>query len=826
MKYFFSFTARVFLFLFISLVVGSVAVQAGDSMGSTRHFEGQRYLVLGPKKVHEKPNENARIIYDLDKWRMIYLTPTADSRWFAINGTGLGKYPESYIGMHANRSEVDLVNGKLNISTDRIDSDDYKPLSGYINIENISPLEPQSQDFPIKSSDLKRIPSLWYDLGVEERRFIPRDLDQAPFSAVVALSIKQSGSYAQGGYTDFCSGFFLERGDLVATAGHCRINERLLKTDSLVVSIYRATSVERIPIAQVLGSEFEEDKNSSFGATKDWRLVQLVRRPQSKISVLRLPTQGSWLNQGLLRTMTLGFGGDLSYVKPRIFGYQSVHANLCDIPLTATEYERKITEKSNYYFFQTKVFESSCYTYFGDSGGPLVFWNPSSQQYEVLGIFSGGNIARDLTEYMTDKANQSLLDKKTDLDSRFGNYDFKKDGTDYPHFHAIAPISRQVSMNRLTYQSRDHWLLNAELLDLVFQVLGKNISGKEYLEQFNKDIGGIFSDFLDKQNRSSQLTADKFIFDSDRSSKLSKSFFLQNQKVEVLSNKYRLSYGKGDVLDLSLLQRSKIPYEIYYYGGSYASAFYKGNYHIIHENYLQKVKANYFSYLDQDPIKEKDFFEENISQLKLVVVGGDLFILDRNSSRIVAVIRSFTNYFEGNLADLRNNINYSRWAEAPQETEKLKDTGVAQPTELRQSDFGDITPISLDGVTTVTTGDVWRQIVFSLSGKGPKMNVLSAIDNSITVATAIDFSYASERGSLTDEKQTRLQKDLQKLGIKKNDPVVSFCHHENCWLSVNLILRLKKLGYTNILWMRNGYDEWMKYRLPVSALKPSPSSKN
>ncbi len=631
----------------------------------------------------------------------------------------------------------------------------------------------------------------------------------------------------------------MERGDLVATAGHCSVNPRLLKTDSLVVSIYRSTSVERIPIAQVLGSEYEEDKNSSFGATKDWRFLQLVRRPQSKISVLRLPTQGSWLNQGLLRTMTLGFGADLSIVKPRIFGYQSVHGNICDIPLTATEYdeeEKKNEESKYYYFFKTKAFESSCYTYFGDSGGPLVFWNSSSQQYEVLGILSGGNIAHDLTEYMTGKANQSLLEKKAELDSRFGNYDFKKDGTDYPYLHAIAPISRQVTMNRSTFQSRDHWLLNTELLDTVFRVLGKNISGEEYLSRFYKDVGGIESSHLERQLNLPKLLAKSLWYKFKNSllepSNLTRAFFSQNQQPDVLSSKYRISLGEDEILELTQLKRRNIPYEVYYTGGD-SSSLDKNNYRIIHEKNLQQVKENHLKELDQkiaqgDSIYEssKKYFERHIENLKLVVVGGDLYFLDRKNNQILAVIRSFTNYFEGNLADLRNNINYPLWAEAPQKNEKPEDTGVAQPTELRQSNFGDLTPISLDGVTTVTTGEVWRQIVSSLSGKGPKMNVLSAIDNSITVATAIDFSYASESGSLTDEKQTRLQKDLQKLGIKKNDPVVSFCHHENCWLSVNLILRLKKLGYTNILWMRNGYDEWMKYRLPVSALKPSPSSKN
>jgi len=41
-------------------------------------------------------------------------------------------------------------------------------------------------------------------------------------------------------------------------------------------------------------------------------------------------------------------------------------------------------------------------------------------------------------------------------------------------------------------------------------------------------------------------------------------------------------------------------------------------------------------------------------------------------------------------------------------------------------------------------------------------------------------------------------------------PVMVYCHHTSCQFSYNAALRLRQLGYTQILWMREGIDGWMK----------------
>lgn len=41
-------------------------------------------------------------------------------------------------------------------------------------------------------------------------------------------------------------------------------------------------------------------------------------------------------------------------------------------------------------------------------------------------------------------------------------------------------------------------------------------------------------------------------------------------------------------------------------------------------------------------------------------------------------------------------------------------------------------------------------------------------------------------------------------------PVLVYCHHASCQLSYNAALRLRQLGYRQILWMREGLQGWTK----------------
>lgn len=49
-------------------------------------------------------------------------------------------------------------------------------------------------------------------------------------------------------------------------------------------------------------------------------------------------------------------------------------------------------------------------------------------------------------------------------------------------------------------------------------------------------------------------------------------------------------------------------------------------------------------------------------------------------------------------------------------------------------------------------------------------------------------------------------------------PILTYCHHTSCGLSYNAAIHLRRLGYRNILWMREGSQGWSKAGYPYAKL--------
>jgi rhodanese-related sulfurtransferase len=83
-------------------------------------------------------------------------------------------------------------------------------------------------------------------------------------------------------------------------------------------------------------------------------------------------------------------------------------------------------------------------------------------------------------------------------------------------------------------------------------------------------------------------------------------------------------------------------------------------------------------------------------------------------------------------------------------------------------------------------------------------------------------SYLFENAGLAygDEKRdanikNALAEVVQQIAPDKAQKIAVFCASSECWLSINTLLRMQSLGYTNLHWYRGGIAAWMNAGLPT-----------
>lgn len=127
------------------------------------------------------------------------------------------------------------------------------------------------------------------------------------------------------------------------------------------------------------------------------------------------------------------------------------------------------------------------------------------------------------------------------------------------------------------------------------------------------------------------------------------------------------------------------------------------------------------------------------------------------------------------------------------------------------------TPAQIPGVTTVSA----RQAACLIDTLGPDLLVAAVLRDKDVIPGSYDFAYASAKGSFDDRIQTVLVDDLKIFNDytrKDQRPVLVYCHHENCRLSYNAVLRMKASGYKNIYWLREGLQAWLAAGYPTGGL--------
>jgi rhodanese-related sulfurtransferase len=122
-----------------------------------------------------------------------------------------------------------------------------------------------------------------------------------------------------------------------------------------------------------------------------------------------------------------------------------------------------------------------------------------------------------------------------------------------------------------------------------------------------------------------------------------------------------------------------------------------------------------------------------------------------------------------------------------------------------------MTPESIDGVKTVDADWVKANKdkikVFDARKKGEYVE--GHIPGSISApykeksAKSVDFDPSMDKMKMSD------------YPADKSIPIVVYCNGVKCWKSYKTIVQLKKAGYSNLNWLRDGFPGWTEKGYPV-----------
>ncbi|MGE8063573.1 trypsin-like serine protease [Pseudomonas sp. NPDC089569] len=767
---------------------------AGVSTASERHFEGVRYLTLRNLEVHQQPSSDAYIVADIPRWRMIYATSVEKDGWLSITGAGSRPYPDTYTGNQG--EEVGIKNGKFDFKEDRLDRDDYYPLTGFVSSTDLATLD-QSSPLPLDRTSLEYLPNTWETLGVKERRFVPRTPTDYPFISAPLVLIKSKGRNYR------CSGFVILKPDLVGTSGHCFDSPR----DEVYVKFADAGPAVK---GHIVGMNY--DKSDKGPTLQDWALIKLDSLPRLPVRPLKLPSTGSWLTKGRVDVLTLGFGGDLIDLKKTLYGERgewSVHGDQCSLPLSllyASFYKGKTS-------LSTVSTTSDCILMQGDSGGPMLIWNDDTQEYEVIGIHSYGEFHFSDVRMKFDKEARAAYDRTV---KQLTKQWHASPGFPPPGMYAIA---RKVADNIGYYYAVSGSVLNAAFIDLVLKTAGQHDATQDPLSFLNNDGIAPRSHANDPPAYANQTIASSL--DNNDIYRYRSKLYNQAYPLAILDKQYQQKQTSGQTLDLAMLSQGNIPFATYVYVKAFWPAvFLRPLYFLVDESSFKKDSMIKWAARMKLPKESIDDMAQHTDRARVVIVGGDAFFIEKSTGRIFDIERNFLSFTDNELQSMRVGRRYPYDLEDPS-NDRVKDlqSDVAETSSLRLSEFGAPTPLSVPGGHRIEISVVWRSILAGLNDPQQKPLIVSAIENATGVPTAINLSFANAGGDFSDNTQSKLRDIMRTLEPDTSRKIIVYCHHSECWLAYNTALRLIALGYKDVNWMRDGIDGWIEAGLPLMSVK-------
>ena len=118
---------------------------------------------------------------------------------------------------------------------------------------------------------------------------------------------------------------------------------------------------------------------------------------------------------------------------------------------------------------------------------------------------------------------------------------------------------------------------------------------------------------------------------------------------------------------------------------------------------------------------------------------------------------------------------------------------------------GGLTPLTIPGATRVTPKEA-NCLFTAYEGK---LLFITPVGDPSLIPMTYRVARGGAGGSLNDDIQKSVADRLAVITKGDRDmPLVSYCHHIQCYLSYNLALRAIKAGYRNIYWLRSGLVGW------------------
>lgn len=135
---------------------------------------------------------------------------------------------------------------------------------------------------------------------------------------------------------------------------------------------------------------------------------------------------------------------------------------------------------------------------------------------------------------------------------------------------------------------------------------------------------------------------------------------------------------------------------------------------------------------------------------------------------------------------------------------------------------GGLMPDTAPGAITVSP----KEAACLIAQLKDRLVKVSAMGDDKAVPGSIRVSYAggSDPG-LPAESTVELAETLAvATGGDKTRPMIVYCHHNQCQLSYNTIIRIAQLGYRRIYWMRDGIQGWIQAGYPIDWVKGAQES--
>lgn len=436
---------------------------------SAQELQGERYLVLKSATVHERADETARIIDDLPEMRLAYAKPTTHPAWFEVFAVSEDRHPTQRIGSMA--APVHAENGRFIVNDEMPERHQFRPVKGFVARARLAPLRAQ----PIPESMLGKrltVPQVLARYGVKDRRFMPANPNQYPYSAVVNMQgIHPNDPEKIAG----CSAFLVAPG-LLASAGHCLSNGGDQYRWSVLHRLSNTRQAyQEIPAKLIYWSN---DK-ASHGPITDAALFEVDPSAFAGVRPLALASPGPWLQSAALQILVLGFGEDLMGMKIRrsqemgltgTAGVAVPHGDLCTLPAGQMELLQPAHALRLVWPF------ADCTSYPGDSGGPLLIWNEATSQFEVLGIAAQMQHVwlrdRRANRHWTEEAQALVANAAEQTATEYGFEMKDKQGVPVPHASgALIRHARLTSPWQADWA--DMWNIDARVYAEVAKATGQ-----------------------------------------------------------------------------------------------------------------------------------------------------------------------------------------------------------------------------------------------------------------------------------------------------------------------------------------------------------------